>query len=421
MPFCTSCGTQLDADARFCITCGKESPSLPDTPPVVSDATAAVTKAIPKAVKVRRRNSMLWGIGGVLAVVCAYLYSTPYIALYTYKAAIEQRKFTELADAVDPQALKSSIKMIVASGFTEPDGQEREVGINSPSPVLGGLVSLLGGQTDKLIDKFVDEALKPGSLKRLETALSDGKSLMDQVPPKHRKEVETLLNRLDMEVHITTGYAGMNRFRLAVQHDAIGTVNLIFNRHNLLQWRLAGIESDETLPDLMRKAALVVGETKLSNAAIGNKKSAAVPAIVPRDSVSKFIGDWRSNNWACMRLNKNTITDRYKVKIWFCDNKEPSAFVDVTVRTIANAKQLVNASGTLVIELKDNEFVDGRFQFPSGDGPAGSESPGEGSDVYLERFFRGLESFDDRKGVFRNGPLPGVNVPTGISGTKNGY
>ena len=106
-----------------------------------------------------------------------------------------------------------------------------------------------------------------------------------------------------------------------------------------------------------------------------------------------FVGSWRNDNF-CMTISNGLTKDDFQVRVWHCTQVEDRNAIRFTPRLLGRAVQLVDATGSQILELRGSEIIDGEFEVPSYSG-----------DGYLERLWRGTEAPSDWKS------RPGRDLP----------
>lgn len=103
-----------------------------------------------------------------------------------------------------------------------------------------------------------------------------------------------------------------------------------------------------------------------------------------------------------MKIFGKSADGSFKAKVWLAQLDEPSSYTVISNRHIGKTRQFSDKEKLFVIEQKSDEFIDVRFHEPlARDG-----------EVFLERMWR----FQDLNYV---NPLPGENVPVGITEVEN--
>lgn len=267
MMFCSRCGVRLQPGAGYCIDCGAPVRSNAVLPPGVAPTDATAPSAANPGTRGPSRR-VVAALAVAIVGAAGYVYATPYLALQAYGDAFDRQAFAELAPAVDAPALTSSIKAMLADARARVEAQDREAGIQPGQSDQGALIGLLGGNADQIVDTLVTEALKPESLAKLQLALASGKRIQDRMSARHFEDAEAAFRRIRDEIVIRTGYVGLSRFRVSARHHTLGAVHLVFDRHGLVQWRLTAVQSDDTLPLLMRQVGLAAPVSDLVSKAI---------------------------------------------------------------------------------------------------------------------------------------------------------
>ena len=99
---CTSCGTELEADAKFCTNCGKtvEATPTPATPTPAAPAPVQVTPAQNNVVQPKKSNKTLWIVLGIVGGVIL-LFILGIVLLFTAVFKSVEKEINNLPNTYD--------------------------------------------------------------------------------------------------------------------------------------------------------------------------------------------------------------------------------------------------------------------------------------------------------------------------------
>lgn len=243
MHFCLRCGQALNADMRFCGSCGtsvRENDSADgcalaastsrDQPTPVANRPV-VLPAIVVPTTGRNQNMLLIVVASAVAtIIVAWIYASPYLALRNLKQAAKAGNVGVLREAVDFPALRESLKEELIGRASKKAVAEIERNDNGLE-VLGAM--LAGGLLNMMIDRFVT----PHAI----ASLVQGKPV-DGMPDG----LTDLVTRF-AESTVSTGYKSFSRFDVHIfTKNPDHPLTLVMMRSSLINWRLNSIR----LPDL---------------------------------------------------------------------------------------------------------------------------------------------------------------------------
>lgn len=175
----------------------------------------------------RRRSPLAPLLALIVCAGLVYAYFTPYLALRKMQAAAENGDTRALAEMVDFDALRGSMRGEVR------EAAAREVGGSKPGTLgkVGGAIAsaLVGAVADPVVNTVVTP---------------QGVSLLLQGRrPGEKRKVEENARSWRQDVRISRGYEGPGRFLVRYHDRASGDerLALVLERAGLSEWRLVGV------------------------------------------------------------------------------------------------------------------------------------------------------------------------------------
>lgn len=262
--FCRACGTRLDADARFCDTCGS-----PTGTPALAKGKVPLEGIQPPAESRPAAANRRWWVFGASAVLVAalgYVIASPWIKLQQIKTLINDRNVVSLVDAVGRQGIRQSAVQTVEETLRRIREEDASAGL-PPNQFLQSLPKDIGTELTKGIDKV----LSPTSLNELQARLSAQPEdvfggLVDKNKNK-KKEAEADIRRVMEQAKVSSGYAGVNRFKVEISHPDLGSTVIHFTRSNVVDWQLEQVDGSEMISLLLREFGVAATPQQLVDVA----------------------------------------------------------------------------------------------------------------------------------------------------------
>jgi len=197
----------------------------------------SVAKSRNSSMKGRYRVSLLIlllsGVGG-------YLYFSPFISLYKLYRAVSEHNTREIEAGIDFHSLRENIRPQVKAKVNK----ELEKSLGGQNFISSGLAGLGMAVANPLVDQKVDEAISPGGLQALLTALEQANNKTNlQNTPSPQGLQPAITSTIQELKSLKFGYENINQFQMQLQDPSSNQpIGVSMQRQNLLDWKVVAVQ-----------------------------------------------------------------------------------------------------------------------------------------------------------------------------------
>lgn len=186
------------------------------------------------------RKKLLWGFIGVMIIaILGVMYASPYWTMRHIKAAIDQKDQEAIVSYIDFAQVKTGLQSQLKVMFLKEISENPDMA-NNPFAGFGVLMA------NAMIDGISDVFVSPEGI----AALVQGKNAVSDAQQALSGQTEATSDQQkanDPLKNVNAGYAGVNRFDIAVPYQKGGTVTFQLKREHVIFWKLVHIQ----LPDAL--------------------------------------------------------------------------------------------------------------------------------------------------------------------------
>ena len=163
-------------------------------------------------------------IGSVLALLAAWYFASPYVALQQMKSAAESGDAAALSEHIDFPALKEDLKASLSAKMMS---EAAKAPTDEPFAAAGSMLAMA------MVGPMIDAMITPQAV----AMMMEGKR---PTPGGASNQTSTPQRKPD----VSASYKGLNTFAVTVSEpeDQSSSFKLIFKRHGLFTWKLTSAE-----------------------------------------------------------------------------------------------------------------------------------------------------------------------------------